>query len=228
MPDALLLDWEGCIIETLSMRMAALQRALRDEGVALADDDCTRCCDGASVDTSVQRARADVGTTDPVLADLVAARARRAFAERLGKGFVVRPGARELLDGAQSNSRIAIVTQASRAETAFVLLLTGLDRGISTIISADDALEPPPSPASFIAAVAQLSRVRAIRPEHSIVLASSADLLRAARMAGLRTIAVCAPAHVALEADGAVDTLDGISMSALSRIAGLPAAEQRA
>jgi beta-phosphoglucomutase-like phosphatase (HAD superfamily) len=228
MPDALLLDWEGCIVDTIPMREIALQRALRDEGLTLSDADCARFCEGVSVDASVRRALAAVGVADPVLADLVAARATRAFAERLGKGFVMRAGALELLVKAQVTSRIAIVTLASRSETEFVLRLSGLETAVSTIVSDDDELQAPPSPAPFIAAVAQLAKRRAVRPERSIALTSSAETLRSARLAGLRTIALCAPAHVALDADGAVDTLEGLTMSMLLRIAGIPAAEHSA
>ena len=228
MPDALLLDWEGCIVDTVPMRGIALQQALRDEGLTISDDDRARCCEGASVDTSVRRALAAVDATDQVLADLVATRAARAFAERLGKGFVMRAGALELLVNAQVTSRIAIVTLASRTETEFVLRLSGLESAVSTIVSANDEFPAPPSPAAFSAAIAQLAKRRAIRTERCIALASSVEMLRSARLAGLRTIALGAPAHIALEANGAVDTLEGLNMSMFSRIAGIPAAEHSA
>ncbi|MDQ2665664.1 MAG: HAD family phosphatase [Gemmatimonadota bacterium] len=225
MPDALLLDWEGCLADTVSMRESALQRALQDEGLTLSDADCARCCEGASADTGVRRALSILGTRDPVLAGLVAARASRAFAERLGKGFILKRGAHEMLSNAQVTSRIAIVTQASRSETEFALRLAGLDITVSTIVSASDELQPPPSPAPFIAALAQLAKRRASRPDRSVAIASSAAMLRSARSAGLRTIALAAPAHVGLDADGAVDTLEDLTMSALSLIAGIAAAE---
>lgn len=225
MPDALLLDWEGCLADTVSMRESALQRALQEEGLELSDADCARCCEGASAETAVRRALSIVGTHDAVLADLVATRASRAFAERLGKGFMLNRGALELMSKAQVTSRIAIVTQASRSETEFVLRLAGLDITVSTIVSASDELELPPSPAPFLAALAQLAKRRTARPERCVAIASSAAVLRSARSAGLRTIALSAPAHVALDADGAVDTLENLSMSALSLIAGIAAAE---
>ena len=206
MPDALLLDWEGCIVDTSAMRQDALQRALQAEGLAL---------NAAPV-------------LDPVVADLVAARASRVFAERLGKGFLLVDGVRALLEGAQVSSRIAIVTRATRSETEFVLRLAGLDGVVSTIVSADDDVNAPPSPAPFLAALAQLAKRREARPDQSIVVATSADVLRSARSAALRTVALAAPAHIALEADGAVDSLAGLTIAGLTRIAGIQAAEHSA
>ena len=206
MPDALLLDWEGCIVDTAVMRRDALQRALQEEGLAL---------NAAS-------------TPDPVVADLIAARASRAFAERLGKGFLLVDGARALLEAAQLTSRIAIVTRATRSETEFVLRLAELDGVVSTIVSADDDVHAPPSPAPFLAALAQLAKRRETRPGQSIAVATSADVLRSARSATLRTVALAAPAHIALEADGAVDSLGGLTLAGLARIAGIQTAEHSA
>ncbi|CAN5253957.1 hypothetical protein BH09GEM1_BH09GEM1_15920 [soil metagenome] len=228
MPDALLLDWEDSIVETSTMRRVALQRALHDEGLVLDSDDCARCCDGASVHASMQRALATLGVHDLVLADLLAIRASRAFAERLGKGFLLRTGAREFIGNVQVTSRLAIVTLASRSETEFILRLAGFDGTVSTIVSADDALDPPPMAAPFATALAQLSRRREARAERSIAISTPAEMIRSARAAGLRSIALGAPAHVALEAHGAVDTLDGLSVAALSRVAGISAAEHTA
>ena len=228
MPDALLLDWEDSIVDTVTMRRVALQRALHDEGLSLGADDCARCCDGASVPTSIARALAMLHTGDRVLGDLLAVRASRAFAERLGKGFLLRSGARELVQGAQVKSRLAIVTLATRSETEFFLRLAGLDGTVSTIVSADDELQPPPSAALFVAALTQLSRRRTTRAERSIAIGASLDMVRSARTAGLRSIALGMPAHVALEAHGAVGSFDGLTLSALSRIAGIAPAEHAA
>jgi len=226
MPDALLLDWEGCIADTIAARCHALARALEDEGVRVNATVCASGCEGASVADSVRRAFAAIGMKDDTLAELVALRASRTFAERLGKGFVLQPGARELVDSAQACSRVAIVTLATRSETEFVLRLSGLDAAVSTIVSADDGLEPPPSAAMFTRALAQLARRRSTMPARSVALAQTADMLRGARSAGLKTVAVSAPAHVALEADGAIDTLGGTSVASLSRIAGIGVAER--
>jgi beta-phosphoglucomutase-like phosphatase (HAD superfamily) len=204
MLDAVLLEWEGVIADTASARREAFFRALADEGAA-----------------------ADALRSDPTLADLVALRATRAFAERLGKGFVLLPGAREFVERVQLGSRVAIVTSATRSETEFALRLAGLDGAVTTIVSADDALDPPPSSAMIERTIEQLARLRPLQRERIVAMAPTSAALRAARGAGVRTIAVGAPAHVAVDADGAVAGVDGLTLTDLARLSGIAKMERR-
>ena len=204
MVDAVLLEWEGALADTAVARREALARALAEEGV-----------------------QHDALRLDRTLADLVALRAARAFAERLGKGFVLLPGAREFVERAQLGSRLGIVTSASRAETEFVLRLAGLDGAASIIVTADDALDAPPSPEMIEHALQHLSRLRPLRREHVVAMASTSPALRAARAAGVRTIAVGAPAHVAVDADGAVSAVEGLVLGDLARLGGIATKERQ-
>jgi beta-phosphoglucomutase-like phosphatase (HAD superfamily) len=201
MLDAVLLEWEGVLADTSVARREALLRALADEGVQYEDLEA-----------------------DPALADLVALRATRAFAERIGKGLVLLPGAREFVERVQLASRVCIVTSATRAETDFVLRLAGLDAAVSTVVSRDDMLE---GAAAYERAIGQLARVRRIRRDHVIALASTSPALRAARATGVRAIAIGAPAHVALDADGAIATVGGVTIAELARIGGIASMEHR-
>ncbi|MEP6732641.1 MAG: HAD hydrolase-like protein [bacterium] len=207
----MILEWEGVLADTSSARRDSLRRALADEGVQ---------SDAPSI------ALEQMQRSDPTLADLVALRATRAFAERLGNGFVLLPGAREFVEHAQLASRVAIVTTATRSETEFVLRLAGLDGAIATIVSADDMLDAPPSPAMIERAVAQLSRLRSLQRSRIVSLASASVALCAARAAGVRTVAVGAPAHVAVDADGAVSGIEGLTMTDLTRLCGITAMER--
>ena len=201
MVDAVLLEWEGVLADTSVARREALLRALADQGVEY-----------------------EALEADPALADLVALRATRAFAERIGKGLVLLPGARAFVERLQLGSRVAIVTSATRAETEFILRLAGLDAAVSTIVSSDDMLE---GSAAYERAIGQLARVRAIKRERVVALATGSPALRAARATGVRTISVGAPAHVALDADGALAAIDGVTIADLARIGGIATVEHR-
>ena len=223
MLDAVLLDWEGVLADTASVRRDALRRALTDEGVRLGADEDVPHRDGPPRPDSVGVAFAQLCRADATLADLVGARATRAFAERLGKGFVLRPGAREFVERLQLAARVAIVTSATRAETEFMLRLAGLDGAVSAIVSADDGVAAPPSPASYECALGHLARIRPLRRDRVVAIAQTSSALRAARAAGVRSVAVGAPAHVAVDADGVVDAIDGLSVSDLARMVGIAA-----
>jgi beta-phosphoglucomutase-like phosphatase (HAD superfamily) len=195
MLDTVMIDWESTFVPTAAARREALARALHDERLASIPDD------------------------DAPLADLIAVRASRHFAERLGKGITLEPGTREFVERIQIGARLAIVTNATRAETEFVLGLAGLDGAASTIVTADDRAANP-----YQLALEHLSSRRPVRAEYSVAVANGAGMIHAARCASLRTIAIAAPAHVAVDADGAIEHIDGITLGDLARVAGLTTA----
>lgn len=227
MVDAVLLEWEGVLAGTFVARRDALLRALADEGVAIDETVVMTECRGRTTHAATTMLLARAGHTDPTLVELVALRATRTFAERLGKGFVLLPGARDFIERVQSSAPIGVVTCATRAETEFMLGLAGLDRAVTTIVSADDGVAPPPSSATFDRALENLARRRPVQRERVVALAPTARALRAARAAGVRAIAVCSPAHVALDADGAVESIDGLTVGDLAALSGISMLERR-
>ena len=227
MVDAVLLDWEGVLADTRDARRVALLHALGEEGVHLDDAAYTELCEGFTSAVAAATALRLAGRTDATLADLVALRATRGFATRIGKGFVLATGAREVIEHLRINAPVGIVTAATRSETEFVLRLAGLEGSVGIIVSADDDAFEWRSGAAHREAVTRMERQRRVDPQRVVVLAQSSVALSAARFARLRTIAVSAPAHVALQADGAVDGIAGLSVTDLARIAGIASVEQR-
>jgi len=209
MVDAVLLEWEGVLADTRLARRDALRAALAAEGIAhtLSDDD--EQIRGLGVHAAACTILRHIGSIDATLGDLLAARAARSFAEGLGGGLVLMPGAVAFMQGLQSRTRVAIVTRASRAETELVLRMAGLDDAVTTIVSADDIREEAPAAAAYRAAVAHLSRTRPVQDDRAVAVVDSAPSIRAARAAGVRVLAVGAPAHEAIEADAAIDLLTG-------------------
>src|SRR3954451_23327765 len=98
MLDAVLLEWEGVLADTASARRDALSRALAAEGIRLDAQSWFPDGHDESPRDAISSALTQLGRADPTLADLVAARATRAFAERLGQGFTLLPGAREFVE----------------------------------------------------------------------------------------------------------------------------------
>jgi beta-phosphoglucomutase-like phosphatase (HAD superfamily) len=222
MVDGVLLDWEGVLVDTGTSRRDSLFRALADEGVHFDEPAYDECCLGYS---SRAAAAAAVGrsTSDRTLVELVALRAQREFASRIAQGFSLRQGAARLLELAQLRAPIAIVTAAGRAETDGALRMAGLFDRCAAIVTADDVADDVPSRAAYDMAIDHLARRCPVRRTHVLVLAATTPAIRAARGAGLRTVAVGVPAHVALDADAVVATLEGITIDALAALAGIPA-----
>ena len=223
MADAVLLDWEGLLTDTTASRRAALVLALAVEGVTLDEDAYDDRFAGRSLRNIVASAL-EWRAGDDTLVELVTLRAQRELATRLAQGFVVAPEVMRFVEHAQLRAPVAIVTAAGRDETDAALRLASLRDSFSAIVSADDAAGDAPSRTQFDAAMAHLERRRAspLSRERVIALATTRPAILAAREAGIRTIAVGAPAHVAVEADGALESIAGATLDALDALVGIP------
>lgn len=221
MLDAVLLDWEGVLADTGAARRDALLRALADEGVPWTAAAYDACCGGLDVHSAAAAALARAGRVDATLADLVALRASRAFVERMATGFTLKPGAAQFIAAAEHQSRVAIVTRAGRAETEIALRLAGWGTAFATVVTADDVLELPPAPATYAQALVQLARNRGVRRQCVVAMVDTSAAIRAARGAGVRALAVGAPAHVAVDATAAVDELPGLTIDTIASLLGV-------
>lgn len=225
MPSALLVEFEGVVVETRDARRVALVRALRDDGAEIDDATYEACCAGLGVDGAVRAAaRLARLALDETATDLAALRAERYFAEAIGKGVTLAPGARALLDDAAGRARLGVVTRASRREVEFVLALAGLDAHFECVIAAGDA-ESKPSPAPYLRALERLARRRPLSPGDVLALEDSATGAIAARAAGVRCVVVAAErdASRALSAaDASVSTLEGETLGSLAALVSSP------
>jgi beta-phosphoglucomutase-like phosphatase (HAD superfamily) len=220
MADGVLLDWEGVLADTADSRRAALRAALSDEGIAFDDAAYERLGAGRSVRSAAARLLGS-RATDVTLTELVALRAEREFAARIARGFAIDPAAARFVELAQLRAPVVIVTAAGRAESDAALRLAGLHDSCAAIVTADDVGGEAPAPASYELALAHLGRRRVVKAHRVAVLATDLPAIRAAREAGLRTVAVKAPAHVALEADAAVDSLSGLTLDVVDALLGI-------
>ena len=227
MVDAVLLEWDGVLADTGAARRDAMLRALADEGVAWGEEAYDAHCAGLDVPAAAGVAVARIRGDDPTLVDLVALRAGRIFTDRLARGVTLQPGALEFLRVAESRARLAIVSRTSRAETDLFLRVSALDGMMACVFTADDVLQPPPSSELYEQAAAHLARTRRVRREHSVALVSATPAIRAARTAGVHTLAVAAPAHVALDADGAIEDLTSLTVDEMATLVGITPSEHR-
>lgn len=220
--NALVLELEGVLVDTLSLRAEALRRALAGDGIELAQEEAIELSRGRAVRRAVAAAahRARVAY-DLVAIDLVASEAERHFGQRAASGgIVLAPGAVEFVGRAQAGVRCALATRATRAEADAMLRLAGLEDAFECIVTHDDVVEEKPAPAAYRAVLARLSRRGAVTPRGVVALEDGGDGARAARSAGLVSIVVgAAPASEALEADGYLPTLQGATMETIRAIA---------
>jgi len=225
MVDAVLLEWDGVLADTGVARRDALLRALADEGIAFTAEQYASECDGLDVQQAARAAVMLALGDDPALADLVVLRAIRTFTERLARGLTMAPGALEFLRATEPRARLAIASRATRAETDLFLRLSGMDGMMACVFTADDVLQPPPAPELYEQVSAHLARTRRTRREHTVAVVHGTSAIRAAKSAGLHVLAVNAPAHVALDADGAASDLGSLTLDELATLVGITPTE---
>jgi beta-phosphoglucomutase-like phosphatase (HAD superfamily) len=213
MLDAVLLEWEGVLADTGAARRDALLRALADEGVPTTPAASDAWCAGLDAHSAALAALGAAGRDD--------------VAERLADGFSLMPGAAAFMAAIAHRTRLAVATQAGRAETDVALRLAGLDDAIVAVTTADDVTDPPPASALYVHALAKLARLRPAHPTRVVALLHTSAAVRGARAAGVRTLAVGSAPHVAMEADGAVDDLRELTLGALVTLTGGVPAEAR-
>jgi beta-phosphoglucomutase len=211
MINAVLFEFEGVIADTSATRRRALLETLREDGVALSELEYVEHCASMPIRASVRAALALRNLArDETSVELLALRTERRFAGFVGTGLSLVDGAGDLIESLQGQTRLGIVSRASRADIDSTLALAQLDHAFEFIIANDDPYPPKPSPAPYLGALDRLTRRRSVKTTHVVALEDGVAGIRSAKSAGLRCAVVGSlPVHLALCADALIPTLIG-------------------
>lgn len=217
--DAVLMEFDGIVADTLESRRRAFQVALADVGVSLEVDDYWEHCAGWSTATAVRSvARQYALPLDDVALDLLGFRIDRAFTLDLSKGVVLVDGARSTVERLASRCRLAVVSRLRRADVEAILNLGRMDHLFSFVVGEEDAFPHKPDPAPYHIALQRLERFRGGKGT-VVALEHGLPGIQSARAAGVPCVAAGPqPAHVALEADGYIDSVGGLDLAGLTRV----------
>ena len=211
MLQAVLLEFEGVIADTMDARRSAMAASLADEGIVLTDSEYAEHCLSVPIRTAALAALAlrDI-RDDATRVDLATTRAARRFADLVETGVTLVDGAVRLIESLHGQARLGIVSRASRREIEPLLSLAGIEHAFEFVITDDDPFLPKPSPASYEGALERLARRREVGWHNVVALEDGRAGIRAAKAAGLRCGAVGpVPAHLAMDADALLPTLVG-------------------
>ncbi len=194
LPDAVLWDMDGTLVDTEPYWMAAEGPLVAAHGgvwtheqalglVGLGLDDAARLLQGAGVRLPEQE-----------IIDTLTTRVMRSLRE---DGVPFRPGARELLSSLRAAGvRTALVTMSLRRMADAVVELIDFD-AFDLVIAGDEASRPKPFPDPYLQACASLG----VDPARTVAIEDSPNGLRSAIAAG--TVALGVPHMVSLEGVGA-------------------------
>lgn len=220
MIQAVLFEFDGVIADTREARRSALLDALEEDGVALTDTEYETWCAALPVRSAVQAAfaRRNVVADDTSI-DLATVRAERRFSRAADNGLSLNVGVHSLIESLQGQTRLGIVSRASRQDIVTTLTMARLDHAFEFVIAGDDAHLPKPSSEPYRAAMERLARRRAVPPTNIVALEDGIAGIRSAKGAGLRCAVVgdVAP-HAAMEADALIVSLVGSTVSAIDTV----------
>ncbi|MDP9034034.1 MAG: HAD family phosphatase [Myxococcota bacterium] len=211
MVTATLFDFDGVLVDSEPVHLAAFNDVLASEGLAI--DEATYAARYLSFDDAgVFRALLSERTgprgtpAGPSAAEseervraLVEAKGAR-FMARFAEEFRVFPGAAELVARRAAQGPVGIVSGAFEGEIVFALEKMRISSAVAFIVSADRPIPSKPDPAPYRAAAEELRRMG--HGGGAVAVEDSLGGVASARGAGLRCVGV-AHAYSAAELIGA-------------------------
>jgi beta-phosphoglucomutase len=224
---AIILDFNGVILDDEPLHFAAMRDSVADLGVRLTREaywdkylpfDDAECLESICRDHSLQ--------LKPEECEKVLLRKSRIYQELIRGGFPLLPGVGQFIKNAAARYPLALASGARRDEIESTLELTGLKGYFSVIVAAEDFRQGKPHPESFLLALELLNAVvkpsSPIQPEECLVVEDSIGGVAGARAAGMACMAVTNsyPRDALAAANRIVASLDEVQLDSLHDLFG--------
>ncbi len=224
---AIIFDMDGVICDSEPLHMRAFQKVLREEGIALTDQDYydrylafdDRGCFKAVLESAGR------GVLETRMLQAYVDRKGRYFDEMMKDHLVIYPGAEAFVKRAAGRCALGLASGARRLEVEFVLRKAKIRGLFAAIVSADDVQNGKPHPESFQTALKMLNQMRLdgtaeITPAECLVIEDSRHGLAAAQSAGMKCAAVTTSykAEELTAANMIIDTMVGFDIGKLEKL----------
>ena len=181
MPKALLFDLDGTLAETDPLHFRAFATMLRDQGVELTEEDYGRHIAGRSNAAIMAHFLPGHAVEEHTrLAD-----AKEEAFRKLAENLVPVDGLVELLDRAREHDlKVALVTNAPRANAVHMLRVLGLTERFSLVIAADELAHSKPHPLPYATALETFG----VEAADAVAFEDSRTGIASAKAAGIFTV----------------------------------------
>ena len=193
---AILMDFNGVIIDDELLQMQAYQEILKGEGIDLTEEDYYECLgmdDKTFVEAAFQRADKKIAA-DKIKAINDAKSAK--WREIVDKKIPLFDGVENFIKKMERDFALGVVSMARRDEIEYVLEKTDLRGYFSAIVSAEDVSACKPNPECYLTGFNIVDAVRTRRGHHPIthgeclVIEDSPPGIIAGKRAGLMTLGI--------------------------------------
>ncbi len=226
MPKAIVLDFDGIIVDSEPLHYRAFARVIGDMGGQFSYDDyLDRYAgfddrDGFRAILRDTPALADVEAGDRDLISKLCEQKAKVFEDVVGEGVVPIAGVIDLINDIGEQAPIAIASGATRRDIDLILSTLSLTQRFDPLITADDVQRSKPDPATYTLAVNGLAARRpelAIEPHQCLAIEDTPAGIESAKRAGLKTLGVATtyPSEKLTIADRVVQTMQDITFDQL-------------
>ncbi|MCW5959033.1 MAG: HAD family phosphatase [Pyrinomonadaceae bacterium] len=193
---AILMDFNGVIINDEPLHMQGYQHALKNEGIDLSEEEYYSCLgmdDVTFTNAAFQRVEKDA--SDEQIAAVIEAKTAK-WIELVEKRIPLFDGIENFIKKMEKDFALGIVSMAQRKEIEFVLEKTGLRDCFMTIVSAEDVVRPKPDPECYLTGFNLIDAERTRRGRNPMVhkdclaIEDSPPGIVSANLAGLMTLGV--------------------------------------
>jgi HAD superfamily hydrolase (TIGR01509 family) len=220
---AIIFDCDGVIADTEPLHMAAFQKVLLEEGIAVGKDEYYSqylAYDDRGCFTKVFADRG-LPLDEPLLIDLIGRKSD--YLDPVMRAHLqLFPGVADFISLAAQRYPLAIASGALRHEIEMVLEHGGVKHCFDVIISAEDVERGKPHPDPFLKAHSLLARTRRenVTPGECLVIEDSIHGISAAHAAGMVCLAVTNSFDEAQlkEADLVIASLERLSLKEVEEL----------
>jgi putative hydrolase of the HAD superfamily len=190
MVTAVIFDWDGTLADTKSAAVESFKRVLIEVGCEVSDAFIERRI-GIGTRNTVEDALKHYKVTldKETITELIKKKVR--LQTKLFERVTLFKDAIALLEALHGKTKVALATMSSRTVIDKLLTEKRVAKYFEVVVTADDVLQPKPHPEIFLTAATELK----VKPEECVTVEDSIFGVRAARMAGMRCIAVPSGAY---------------------------------
>lgn len=193
---AILLDFNGVIIDDEPLQMKAYQEILEKEGVSLSEDEYYECL-GMDDKTFIENAYRRAGKTleGSKALEITISKTNR-WRDLIAKDVPLFDGVENFVRKMEKDFALGIVSMARREEIEYVLERTDLLNCFSVIVSAEEISACKPDPECYLLGFRDIDQARIQRGsnpmihDECLVVEDSPPGIVAGKRAGLKTLGV--------------------------------------
>lgn len=193
---AVLMDFNGVIINDEPIQMKAYQEILKEEGIELTEEQYYSC--GGMDDATFLRHNYKLAEKELTEEKIVELREKKTVAWRkiIDEEIPIFPGVENFIKKCSNRFAMGIVSMANRAEIEYILEKTNLRENFTTIISAEDVTACKPDPQAYIEGFRRLDEKRLAEGHYPllrrecVVIEDVPQGIQAGKAAGMQVLGV--------------------------------------